>query len=129
MLDFKKGWNLEIQKYASKYGHYAAYLESFDSKAIISALWDAKDHYHDQWTTKFFKNAQDIHDSAHVVTIEQGTHQPEDQIGGGFILHFTGRDADGVAFHFYIKQRQNGDPYIFEITYMDNGHLVRCQYV
>jgi hypothetical protein len=44
--------------------------------------------------------------------------------GGGFCLHFTGRDTYGFAFHFYIDQQQNGTPRIFEITYMDRGRLV-----
>jgi hypothetical protein len=128
MLEFKDGWNVEIRRYANKYGAYAGYLESFDSKSIIIALWGAEGHFQDKWAKKFMNDARAIHDKTRVVTIEQGAHQPEDCVGGGFKLHFTGRDADGFAFHFYITQLPDGTPHIGEITYKDNGQLKSCLY-
>jgi hypothetical protein len=80
------------------------------------------------WVKQFIKDAKDIENKVRVVTIEQGTHQPEDLPSGGFTLHFTGRDADQVAFHFYVKQLPTGALRIFEITYMDNGKKIPCAY-
>ena len=61
-------------------------------------------------------------DSANVVTIEQGTHQPEDQVGGGFILHFTGRMRTAWRFTS-TSSRDKTATLTFEITYMDSKHL------
>ena len=124
MLDFKNGWNIQIHKYANKYGNYQVYLSCFDSHSIISAIWNAKGYFSDKWVKNLFTIATDIHDKKNVVTIEQGTHQPEATPSGygyGFCLHFTGRDPDGYAFHFYITQKLNSQPFIFRITYMENG--------
>jgi hypothetical protein len=126
MLTFNQGWNTEIQSYANRYGPYKAYLETFDTNNIISALWDATGHFNDNWVRKLLMDAQDIHDEINIVTIEQGTHQPEDH-NNGFKLHFTGRDADGVAFHFYVTQANN-QPHICSITYKENGQIVTCHY-
>lgn len=127
MLKFEQDWNSEIQKYANKYGEYQAYLSSFDTKSIISAIWAAKGHFNDQWVKNLLDIATDIHDKR-VVNIEQGTHQPEDTPnGGGFCLHFTGRDPDGYAFHFYITQKSDSQAFIFKITYKD-GILKTSEY-
>jgi hypothetical protein len=121
---FKPGWNLQIRSYARNYGEYQAFLSSFDQNSINRALFEAQNKFNDQWITKFIGYAMDPFDTQNVVTVEQGTHQVETTKGGGFCLHFTGRDTYGFAFHFYIDQQQNGTPRIFEITYMDRGRLV-----
>ena len=126
-ITFKPGWNLQIRSYASKYGPYQAFLSSFDENTINRALFDSRNKFVDPWVNKFIDAAMDPFDKKSVVTVEQGSHQAENLSGGGFCLHFTGRDTDGYAFHFYINQQQNGMPRIFEITYMDKGRLVSCK--
>jgi len=121
---FKPQWNQEIKSYAQKFGPYQAYLSSFTDYSISRALFEAAGHFNDPWVRNFIKYAMDPFDKAHVVTVEQGTHQAEDTTGKGFCLHFTGRDADGYALHFYLDQNQDGKPRIFEITYMDHGRPV-----
>jgi hypothetical protein len=128
-ITFKIGWNIEVKKYANKYGPYEAFLSSFDENAINKALFDAKNKFVDQWVNKFIDSAMDPFDKKNVVTVEQGTHQTENMQGGGFCLHFTGRDTYGFALHFYIDQQANGLPRIFEITYMDKGRPVFCKRV
>lgn len=126
-ITFKPGWNREIISYASRYGQYRAFLSSFDEAAINRALFEARGKFNNQWAREFIKHAMDPFDQRNVVTIEQGTHQVEDTRGGGFCLHFTGRDTFGYAFHFYIDQKLDGKARIFEITYMDRGRLVSCK--
>ena len=116
-INFKPGWNVQIKSYASKYGPYQAFLNSFDENAINRALFDAKNKFADRWVNEFIGYAMDPFDKSHVVTLEQGTHQTEDTRGGGFCLHFTGRDTYGFAFHFYVHRQADGIPRIFKITY------------
>ncbi|HKQ78597.1 MAG TPA: hypothetical protein VJ810_33170 [Blastocatellia bacterium] len=85
----------------------------------------AAGHFQDGLVKQFLDDAQNS-DSGTIVTIEQGTHQPEDTTGGGFKLHFTGRDQNGKAFHFYVQQLNDGALYIPTITYMGKGGLVTC---
>ncbi len=63
--------------------------------------------------------------STHVVTIDQGTHQEEDAVGGGFILHFDARrPGDNLCFHLYVGQNLNGSLKITEVSYMSGGNKV-----
>jgi len=126
MLIFNDGWNSEIMAYVNRYGGYQAYLSSFNSHSIISAIWSSFGHFNDQWVIKLFNDAQNIHGGGEV-RIEQGTHQPE-LYQNGFKLHFTGRDVDGYAFHFYVIQLNDGRLFIHEITYMSNGNQVTVPY-
>ena len=120
VIKYKTGWNMEILRYANQFGPYQGFLNSFDENAISKALFDAKGHFNDHWCKVFIDVAMDPF-SSQTVTIEQGAHQAENMRGGGFCLHFTGRDQDGYAFHFYIDQTHTGQARVFEITYMENG--------
>ena len=128
-ITYKPGWNVQIRSYSNKYGPYQAFLSSFDENTLNRALSDARHKFNDSWVNRFIDAAMDPFDKKSVVTVEQGAHQTEDTRGGGFCLHFTGRDQDGYAFHFYVNQQKNGSPRIFEITYMDKGKLVSCKSV
>ena len=128
MLKFNDGWDVEVRSYVRRHGKYAGFLESFDKDSITTALLNADGHFKDEWAAKFIKNAKDSSDKRNVVTIEQGPHQTEDLASGGFKLHFTGRDADDYAFHFYVTQSLDGALHIGEITYKDNGQLMNCLY-
>lgn len=117
---FKQGWDAEKGKYADKYGSYQAYLDCFDKNSILKALHDGIGHFAGQWVRNFLSIATDpYHDDD--ITIEQGTHQVEDTTGGGFCLHFTGRDNYGYAFHFYVVQDNGGALIITKITYYDGN--------
>jgi hypothetical protein len=119
-ITYKPLWNVEIQRYANKYGPYQAFLSAFNEVAINRAIFEAKGHFNDPWVKEFIDVAMDPF-SKKIVTVEQGTHQTEDTVGGGYCLHFTGRDQYGYAMHFYIQQSRTGQPQIIEITYMENG--------
>lgn len=122
-LTFKSGWNTARQKYVNKYGQYQAFLDTLNESVIRQAFIKAKDNFTDRWVNEFIDIATNSKRSE-TVTIEQGSHQPEDMKGGGFCLHFTGRDNYGYAFHFYIVQNSSGYPVIFEITYRDGGQTI-----
>ncbi|MHC2068791.1 hypothetical protein ACYFX5_15090 [Bremerella sp. T1] len=125
-LKFKPGWNTELKKYADKYGEYQAFLDSFDEAGIAKALFDAKNRFNHPWCQSLIDVSMDPF-SRRVFTIEQGAHQTENMRAGGFCLHFTGRDDKGSAFHFYVKQKDNGLPEIFEMSFKD-GHMFRSVY-
>lgn len=125
MIEFKNGWNAEIPQYANRYGTYKVFLESFDENSISAALFGAQGHFSNVWVKNLIKIAMDPFDPK-VVLVEQGTHQVEDTFGGGFCLHFTARDPDGFAFHFYINQSKTGLPQIMQVTYMQKGWPVVC---
>ena len=122
MLIFKPGWNQPIPKYEEKYGEYKAFLDTLNEAAIRKAFVRAKGAFSNTWVKKFIDEA--LSQDPPMVTIEQGSHQPENLKSGGFCLHFTGRDSDGYAFHFYIIQDSAGNPVIFEVTYRDNGQTI-----
>jgi hypothetical protein len=125
MLKFKEGWDQERQKYNKAYGPYEAYLKCFDGVSLEKALLESAGCFEDKWAKKFISDIEDVSKN---VWIEQGTHQPEESKDSkkGFKLHFTGRDADGFAFHFYVSQEGNGDLRISQISYMVKGNLVNC---
>lgn len=118
-LKFKPGWNMELRRYATRFGDYQAFLSSFDENSIRAALFGAQGRFNHNWVRDFIKIAMDPFSTADV-WVEQGTHQEENLRAGGFCLHFTGRDQYGDAFHFYIKQDNAGRPIIFEITFREN---------
>ncbi len=122
MITYKHGWRTQLTQYAIKYGQYQAFLSSFDENAINRALFDASNHFKDDWIQEFIAIAMDPFDSRKV-TVEQGTHQTENLNGGGFCLHFTGRDWYNTAYHFYVKQRKTGEAYIFEVSYSYRGQI------
>lgn len=63
--------------------------------------------------------------NTHTVTVDQGTHQEEDAVGGGFMLHFDARrPGDNLCFHLYVGQNPNGSLKITEISYMSGGNKV-----
>jgi hypothetical protein len=95
-ITYKSGWNAQITSYANKYGPYQAFLSSFDENTLNRALSDAKNKFIDPWVNRFIDAAMDPFNKKSVVTVEQGAHQTEDTGGGGFCLHFTGRDQDGM---------------------------------
>ena len=126
-LEFVHGWQHARPQYVQRYGNYQAFLRAFSENAIRRALFDARGHYRDRWIQRFLDIANDPF-SRQDIMVEQGAHQAEDVRGGGFRLHFTGRDPDGVAFHFYVIQRNNATLRVDEITYMDGGRLRRARY-
>lgn len=115
-LNFKPGWNIALAKYVSKYGSYQAFLDTLTPLLIEQAFSDANSHFTDPLAADFIRTVVALAD---VYTIEQGTHQAEDLPGGGFCLHFTGRNSANLAFHFYIIQNPDGTPKIIKITYYD----------
>jgi len=121
-LQFVDGWNQERQQYVDRYGQYKAFLDTLTEQSIRDAFEEAHGHFNDQWAARFIDLA--IDQNGQVVKIEQGSHQAEDMPNDGFCLHFTGRDPDGYAFHFYIQQRNDGTPFIFRITYRDGGQTI-----
>ncbi|WP_306350794.1 hypothetical protein [Flavobacterium sp. '19STA2R22 D10 B1'] len=122
-LTFKKGWNTAKPGYEKKYGQYQAFLDTLTETSIINAFKNARNHFSDHWVLEFIDIATSSSRTERV-TIEQGTHQPEDTRGGGFCLHFTGRDNYNYAFHFYIIQNLDGTPKIMEISYRENNQTV-----
>ncbi|OJX53977.1 MAG: hypothetical protein BGO88_09900 [Flavobacterium sp. 38-13] len=122
-LIFKKGWNEARKDYVKKYGKYQAFLDTLTESLIVGAFRNARNHFSDHWVLEFIDIATNP-GRVEQVSIEQGSHQPEDLTGGGFCLHFTGRDNSGYAFHFYIIQNLDGTPRIIEISYRENGQTV-----
>lgn len=119
-LKFKPGWNLELRRYALQYGDYQAFLNSFNEAAIARALFDAQGRFPHPWCQSLIAVSMDPF-SRREFTVEQGSHQTENLRSGGFCLHFTGRDDNGHAFHFYVKQKENGLPEIFEMSFKERG--------
>lgn len=122
-LIFKKDWNVARKEYVKKYGTYQAFLDTITESLIVSAFRNARIHFSNHWVLEFIDIAINPN-RVEQVYIEQGSHQPEDLNGGGFCLHFTGRDNLGYAFHFYIIQNLDGTPRIIEITYRENKQTV-----
>lgn len=123
-LNFRPGWNAAIPRTVARYGEYQAFLDTLTTSLIEQAFRDANTHFADPVAADFIRTA--VTSNTQVYTIEQGTHQPEDLVHGGFCLHFTGRNTANTAFHFYITQNQDGTPRIFEITYVSNGQIRSC---
>ena len=121
-LKFKPGWNLEIRRYATQYGDYQAFLNSFNEAAIARALFDAHGRFPHPWCQSLIAVSMDPFSPREFV-VEQGAHQTENTNGGGFCLHFTGRDEYGDAFHFYIRQKPSGQAEIFEMTFKERGRF------
>ena len=125
-LNFNPGWNAPIPRTVARHGEYQAFLDTLTTVLIEQAFSDANSHFADPLVADFIRTA--VASSTQVYTIEQGTHQPEDLVHGGFCLHFTGRNSAGLAFHFYIVQNPNGTPKIFEVTYVNaNRQIVSCK--
>lgn len=122
-LIFKKGWNEARKDYVKKYGTYQAFLDTLTESLIVGAFRNARNHFSDHWVLEFIDITVNSN-RVEQVSIEQGSHQPEDLKGGGFCLHFTGRDNSGYAFHFYIIQNLDGTPRIIEISYRENKQIV-----
>lgn len=119
MLKFKHAWDQELRNWLK--GANQAYVNQFNDNAILRAIADAKSGFSAyQWCNNFIDIAMDPFNPK-VVTIEQGTHQPEANKGGGFKLHFTGRDNAGYAFHFYVQQQPNGTLRVTEMSYVDGA--------
>ena len=59
--------------------------------------------------------------SSETITIDQGTHQEEDLVSGGFKLHFDARRPDNKCFHLYVAQNNDGTLKIIEISYMNGS--------
>lgn len=123
-LNFRPGWNAPIPHTVARYGEYQAFLDTLTTLLIEQAFSEANSHFANPVAADFIRTA--VASSTQVYTIEQGTHQPEDLVHGGFCLHFTGRNAANTAFHFYVTQNQDGTPRIFEITYVSNGQIISC---
>lgn len=121
-LTFKPGWDREKTSYANKFGTYQGFLDAFREVDIRRMIFDARNKYSHQWVKDFIRIANDPF-SRENIQLEQGTHQTENLRGGGYTIHFTGRDHYGLAFHFYVKQQQNGTPYIFEISFSERGSI------
>ena len=115
-LEFKNKWNEAIPKYVKKFGEYQAFLDTLNESAIRQAFARAEDQFTDTNVLALIRIANNSFNSEKL-TIEQGSHQPEDLQGGGFCLHFTGRDSDGLAYHFYIIQNSSGYPIIIRVSY------------
>ncbi len=122
MVRFAPNWNVELRNWLRAANQ--TFVNQFNETAINHAIGTANGHFRDHWCQEFIKIASDPFDRR-VVTIEQGTHQPEDARGGGFKLHFTGRDNGGYAFHFYVRQLMTGALEITEMSYNDRG-IRRC---
>lgn len=118
MIKYKPTWKTELRQWLAQSNQ--AFINQFDENAINRAIAGARNHFPDKWCKEFIDISMDPFDTREV-TIEQGAHQPENTKGGGYKLHFTGRDQYGFAFHFYLKQILSGALEISEISYMDNG--------
>jgi len=123
-LEFATNWNKERPNYVTKHGSYKAFLETLNESTIRQAFARADNQFSDYWVKEFIAIANNP-SSTQTVRIEQGSHQPENLSGGGFCLHFTGRDSDSYAFHFYVIQNSSGYPEIIEITYRDGGQTIQ----
>ena len=124
-LIFKANWNVAKPAYVEKYGDYQAFLASFNERDLRHAFLEAEaaTDFSDPTIKQLIATANSTA-AGQSLTIEQGSHQPEDTVGGGFCLHFTGRLA-GKAYHFYVVQHpKTGKPLIFEISYMDKKQVV-----
>ncbi len=122
-IKFHPLWKVADPYYVSRFGDYQAYLESVSQQQIMQAFWLASGHFRHPWVREILADAggpQGLHD----VIIEQGLHQAENLMGGGFTLHFTMRNDRGRAYHLYVKQNDNGSIYINELSFMDRGRLV-----
>lgn len=122
MIVFQPTWNTELR------ARYAAvnqvFNNQFDENAVIKMIYDAKPHFNDRWCKEFISIASDPFERRSI-TIVKATHQPEDTAGGGYKVHFNGKDTYGFEFHFYVKQNFNsvtkqGSNYISEISYIEN---------
>lgn len=122
MIRYSPSWNTELRNWLKTANQ--VFVNQFNENAINAAIGKAHGHFNDHWCQEFIKIACDPFDSR-VVTIEQGAHQPENARGGGFKLHFTGRDNGGYAFHFYVRQLPTGALEVTEMSYNDRG-LHRC---
>ena len=119
-IKFAPNWKTPDPYYTSRYGEYKDFLESVNQQQIMQALWLANGHFSHPWVREILQDAlsgQGTHD----VVIEQGVHQAENLMSGGFTLHFTMRNDRGRAYHLYIKQKTNGSIYINEISWVDRG--------
>lgn len=127
-IKFHPLWKIADPYYVNHYGDYQAYLDSVNQQQIMQALWLGAGHFQHPWVREILADAgsrQGLHD----VIIEQGLHQPENLMSGGFTLHFTMRNDRGRAYHFYVKQNDNGSIYINEISFMERGRSVSDFYV
>ncbi|MBS1629255.1 MAG: hypothetical protein JST27_04265 [Bacteroidetes bacterium] len=111
-------WNLELRNWLRTANQ--VFVNQFNENAINNAIAGARGHFNDHWCKEFITIACDPFDRR-IVTIEQGAHQPENARGGGFKLHFTGRDNGGYAFHFYVRQLMTGQLEVTEMSYNDHG--------
>ncbi|TMM54146.1 hypothetical protein [Sulfitobacter sabulilitoris] len=102
----------------------ALFLTFFDETAVRNAVQRAVPKYNSaDGTIKGLLN--DMIGSAETITIDQGTHQVEDQDSGGFKLHFDARPASGSpCFHLYVQQSKAGYLIISEVSYMNGGTRV-----
>ncbi|RUQ32216.1 MAG: hypothetical protein EKK68_06285 [Candidatus Competibacteraceae bacterium] len=126
-IKFDPLWKVADPYYVYQFGDYQAFLDSVNQQQIMQALWMAVGHFRDPWVREILEDAssrQGLHD----VIVEQGVHQPENLMSGGFTLHFTIRNDRGRAYHLYIKQKDNGTIYINEISFKRYNQFVSVFY-
>lgn len=98
----------------------AIFLTFFNQTNVQAAIWRA--------TTRFKSSEAanrlllDTLETSQTVTIKQGTHQPEDAIGGGYMLHFDAHSSRlGKCFHLYVGQLPSGSVTINAIAFLPSN--------
>ncbi len=108
-LQFAPGWD----EYKRHYADNQAYLDLFTEENVAAAIWRS-DGYADQNFQALIDAA--FKDDSQMVTVEQGPHQPENEVGGGFTLHVTAR-WQGYACHMYLVQDNSGVLDVTDVTW------------
>jgi hypothetical protein len=95
----------------------AIFLGAFNQHSVEAALFRACHRFNSS------PDAKQLLDDAtgktkQLITIKQGTHQPEDVDSGGYMLHFDAHSSrNGKTFHLYIGQLKSGAMTITSIAY------------
>lgn len=102
----------------------AIFLTFFNETNVRNAVQFAQSKFkHESTINTLLTN---MISSTPTITIDQGTHQAEDNASGGFKLHFDARRPDNLCFHLYVGQSATGTLEIIEISYKHSGSRVEA---
>jgi hypothetical protein len=94
----------------------AIFLTFFNQQNVQAALHRASSRFKSSPDAN--QLLQDVMDLKQTVTIKQGTHQPEDTSGDGYMLHFDAHSSrNGKCFHLYVGQLSSGAVTITSIAF------------
>jgi hypothetical protein len=94
----------------------AIFLTFFNQVNVQAAIWRATARF--KLSPDANQLLMDAMEGTQTVTIKQGTHQPENATGGGYMLHFDAHSSrNGKCFHLYVGQLPSGAVTITSIAY------------